>query len=86
MHYTQNEKLTQITSNTLIIGVDIAKNKQVARAFDDRGFEFGKRTSFSNDREGFEAFLRWAAMHQENHHKTDMIVGMEPTGHYWLPL
>ncbi|SFQ14357.1 hypothetical protein SAMN05518683_13813, partial [Salibacterium halotolerans] len=48
MHYTQNQKLTQITSNTLIIGVDIAKNKQVARAFDDRGFEFGKRTSFSN--------------------------------------
>lgn len=86
MYYTQNEKLTQITSNTLIIGVDIAKNKQVARAFDDRGFEFGKRTSFSNDREGFEAFLRWAAMHQENHHKTDMIVGMEPTGHYWLSL
>lgn len=41
MNYNQNEKIAQITSQTLIIGVDIAKFKHVARAQDYRGIEFG---------------------------------------------
>ncbi|QQK81096.1 transposase [Salicibibacter cibi] len=86
MNDTQNEKLAQITPETLIIDVDIAKNKYVARAIDDRGFEFGKRVAFSNDRDGFEKFLRWVEDHQANHQKTHMVVGMEPTGHYWFSL
>ncbi|NHC43418.1 IS110 family transposase, partial [Bacillus sp. MM2020_1] len=40
MNYNQNEKIAQITSQTLIIGVDIAKYKHVARAQDFRGLEF----------------------------------------------
>ncbi|GGD85974.1 hypothetical protein GCM10010911_50490 [Paenibacillus nasutitermitis] len=32
MHSTQNERINQITSSTLIVGVDIAKFKHVARA------------------------------------------------------
>jgi transposase len=34
MNYNQNKKIAQITSQTLIIGVDIAKFKHVARAQD----------------------------------------------------
>lgn len=41
MNYNQNDKIAQITSQTLIIGVDIAKFKLVARAQDYRGMEFG---------------------------------------------
>ena len=37
MDFTQNQRLMQINENTLIIGVDIAKRKHVARAIDDRG-------------------------------------------------
>jgi transposase len=37
MNCTQNEKLNQVTPHTLIVGVDIAKFKHVARAQDDRG-------------------------------------------------
>lgn len=40
MNYNQNEKIAQITSQTLIIGVDIAKYKHVARAQDFRGQKF----------------------------------------------
>jgi hypothetical protein len=40
MNYNQNKKIAQITSQTLIIGVDIAKFKLVARAQDFRGMEF----------------------------------------------
>lgn len=28
MNYTQNQKISQITPSTLIIGIDIAKDKQ----------------------------------------------------------
>ncbi len=31
MNYTQNHKISQITPSTLIIGIDIAKDKHVAR-------------------------------------------------------
>ncbi|KEF39018.1 hypothetical protein M670_01835, partial [Schinkia azotoformans MEV2011] len=48
MNYTQNQKISQITPSTLVIGIDIAKDKHVARAQDDRGIEFGKRLIFEN--------------------------------------
>lgn len=86
MNSTQNERIHQITSSTLIVGVDIAKFKHVARAQDYRGVEFGKSITFENDREGFESFLSWVRKISEEHEFQDVIVGMEPTGHYWLNL
>lgn len=53
MHSTQNERINQITSSTLIVGVDIAKFKHVARAQDYRGVELGRPITFENNREGF---------------------------------
>ncbi len=46
MNSTQNERITQITSTTLIVGVEIAKSKHVARAQDFRGVEVGKPVTF----------------------------------------
>ncbi|MBM7676850.1 hypothetical protein JOD18_001889, partial [Gracilibacillus alcaliphilus] len=43
MDFTQNERLAQITEETIIIGIDIAKHKHVARAIDDRGRDLSKR-------------------------------------------
>lgn len=40
------------------MGVDIAKHKQVARAQDYRGIQFGKSHTFLNSFEGFEGFIR----------------------------
>lgn len=37
MDFTQNMRIAQINENTLIIGVDVAKKKHVARVIDDRG-------------------------------------------------
>jgi transposase len=54
MNYTQNRKISQITPSTLIIGIDISKDKHVARAQDDRGIEFGKRLIFENRIHGFQ--------------------------------
>lgn len=86
MNYTQNEKIMSITENTLIIGIDIAKEVQYARAFDFRGVELGKVKSFENNNEGFKVFEEWAKMILEVKQKHNIIVGLEPTGHYWLNL
>ncbi|MFE7064237.1 IS110 family transposase [Sutcliffiella sp. NPDC057660] len=86
MHYTQNQKISQITPSTLIIGIDIAKDKHVARAQDDRGIEFGKRLVFENRIHGFQLLLDWMERHQKKNGKNHVIFGVEPTGHYWLNL
>lgn len=86
MNSTQNERITQITSTTLIVGVDIAKFKHVARAQDFRGVEVGKPVTFENTLNGFEQFTHWFRKLMVHQGYKDVIVGMEPTGHYWLNL
>lgn len=86
MNYNQNEKILQLTDETLIIGIDIAKHKHVARAQDFRGIQFGKPLYFENSSEGFQIFAIWMNDLTLQHDKSDVIIGMEPTGHYWLPL
>jgi len=75
----------QVTSDTLIVGVDVGSQTHFCRAFDWRGFELSRRVfKFSNTGMGFLTFLRWT---EELMNKTGMkkvIVGCEPTGCYWL--
>jgi transposase len=87
MHSTQNERINQTTSSTLIIGVDIAKFKHVARAQDFRGVEFGKPITSGNNRDGFELFVSWFQnISKKQGFQDAIVVGMEPTGHYLLNL
>ncbi|MDQ6600694.1 IS110 family transposase [Bacillus salipaludis] len=86
MNYNQNKKIAQITSQTLIIGVDIAKFKHVARAQDFRGIEFGSTCYFENTKEGFYHFLKWISEIKKEQSMDKVVVGMEPTGHYWFNL
>jgi len=60
MKYKQNFKIMQITDKTLVIGVDIAKKKHYARAFDWRGIELDKTISFKASSSGFTEFMEWA--------------------------
>lgn len=84
MKYNQNRKIEQITDSTLIIGVDIAKHNHVARAQDFRGILLSKPLAFENSREGFNQFLYWMRTIMLDHEKHEVLVGMEPTGHYWM--
>lgn len=86
MNYTQNKKIMQVKETTLVVGIDIAKYVHVARAQDYRGIQYGKALSFENNRLGFESLLHWVKRMESKHGKTNVIVGMEPTGHYWLNL
>ena len=84
MNYTQNEKIMSISEKTLVVGVDIAKSVHYARAFDYRGIELATVFKFENNREGLESFKNWMDSLAKEKSKSSIIVGMEPTGHYWL--
>jgi transposase len=82
----RNQRIERITENTLIVGVDIAKQTHVARALDFRGIELGKGCVFENDREGFLKLTRWMKELQQEYGKEAVVLGIEPTGHYWFSL
>ena len=85
MNYTQNEKIEQVTDTTMVVGVDIGSQIHYARAFDNRGREITKRVfTFQNDMEGFNSFNLWAETLKRENGKTDVLIGCEPTGHYWF--
>jgi len=86
MKYNQNEKIEQIQETTLIVGADIAKEKHVARALDFRGIEYYRPITFENSQHGFAKVLHWIRNIQDEHHKREIIFGIEPTGQYWMPL
>jgi transposase len=86
MKSTQNEKISQIKFSTLVVGIDVAKETHYARAFDFRGIELSKLLKFSNTAEGYERLEEWMQNICQQHNKTEIIVGLEPTGHYWFTL
>ena len=86
MKYNQNKKINQVTEATLIVGADIAKKKHVVRAQDFRGIQFGKALTIENTRAGFTKLLNWIRSLMVEYDKTEAILGIEPTGQYWMPL
>jgi len=86
MKYTQNEKILQIKEATLIIGIDVGSEKHYARAFNFRGVEYGKLLIFDNSAEGIAKLKGWTAKIAKSNGFTEVILGMEPTGHYWFNL
>ena len=86
MKFTQNERILQVSNEKLIIGIDVASEIHYARSFDNRGIEQAKVFRFTNNREGFEAFVKWTDAVKRKSSKRDVIVGLEPTGHYWFNL
>ena len=87
MNYTQNSKIAQVTERTLVVGVDIGSETNYARAFNWRGQEVSKKVlRFSNSQEGFQSFLEYLRSNQIIAAAEQIIVGCEPTGHYWFTL
>ena len=87
MNYTQNSKIAQVTGRTLVIGVDIGSESNFARAFNWRGQELSRKVfRFSNSLEGFQNFLEYLKSCQPIAFAERIIVGCEPTGHYWFNL
>lgn len=82
----QNNKIEVITPKTLIVGIDIAKKVQWAQFTDYRGIDISKHLKFNNDLSGFKSILQKIYEIKKNKILDNVIIGMEPTGHYWKPL
>ena len=79
----QKQKVTAITTDTLVVGVDIAKNYQWARFVDFRGIEHDRALKFKNSKGGFETILARIREICKKENFAKAVVGMEPAGHYW---
>ena len=86
MQDKQNQLIERISDKHLVVGVDIAQQLHVARAVNFRGIVVGDPLTFENNEEGFASLLHWINNLQRLNNLDAAIVGMEPTGHYWINL
>jgi len=85
--FDKNAKLSFISDDMLILGCDVGSETHYLRAIDTRGRELSKSAfSFSNDLEGFLSAKKWALELAAKHDKSQIVLGLEPTGHYWFCL
>ena len=85
--FDKNKKLSFINDDMLIVGCDIGSETHYVRAVDTRGRELSKSAfSFSNNQEGFQSAKEWAVRLAAVHDKNQIVLGLEPTGHYWFCL
>ncbi|WP_139132136.1 transposase, partial [Fusibacter sp. 3D3] len=85
--FDKNEKLTFISDDMLVLGCDIGSETHYIRAIDTRGRELSKSAfPFSNTQEGFESAKDWAVEIAAANDKKQIVLGLEPTGHYWFCL
>lgn len=86
MNSNMNQKINQVTEHTLVVGIDIAKHKHYACAVDERGRVLQKSFPFLQSREGFDDFYKKLLTLRDKHEKNEILIGFEPTGHYWMNL
>ena len=85
--FDKNKKLSFISDDMLILGCDVGSETHYVRAIDTRGRELSKSAySFNNDYEGFQSAKEWAVKIAAEHDKSQIVLGLEPTGHYWFCL
>jgi transposase len=86
MQDKQNQLIERISIRHLIVGIDIAQQFHVARAVNFRGIVIGDPLTFENNEDGFARLIQWINRLKALKGLDTTIVGMEPTGHYWLNL
>ena len=85
--FDKNQKISFISDDMLILGCDVGSETHYMRAIDTRGRELSKSAfPFNNDSEGFQSAKEWAVRIAAEHDKRQIVLGLEPTGHYWFCL
>lgn len=85
--FRKNDKLSFIADEMLIVGCDIGSESHYIRAIDTRGRELSKKAfEFSNSSEGFANAKEWMLNLAAENGKRQIVLGLEPTGHYWFAL
>ena len=79
----QMEKRQRIGRHTLVIGIDIGSEFNAVCLMDKEGEAFGQYPKIFNSRKGFDYFHTVVEKAKRKRGFTDVLIGMEPTGHYW---
>ncbi|SMQ86600.1 Transposase [Bacillus sp. OV166] len=86
MQDKQNQLIERISDKHLVVGIDIAQQFHFARAVNFRGIVVGDPLTFENNEDGFTILLHWINKLKRTNNLDTALVGMEPTGHYWINL
>jgi len=73
-------------AGTLFVGADIGKGKHCARALNNRDDRQSEPLFFRNCRAGFEKLVERIGKWCRRYDCDNVVIGMEPTGGYWMPL
>ena len=79
----QVERRQKITKTTLIVGLDIGSEFNAMAMMNEAGEVLGKYPKVYNSREGFEYFKKAIDANRRKGSFKKVLIGMEPTGHYW---
>lgn len=79
----QLERRQRIKSTTLVVGVDIGSKFNAVALMNKEGEALGKYPKVFNSRKGFEYFVEVIEGVRVRYGLKDVLIGMEPTGHYW---
>ncbi|AAM24980.1 transposase [Caldanaerobacter subterraneus subsp. tengcongensis MB4] len=81
------QKLLLVHSSDIIfVGVDVAKKTHYARIINHIGLEVIKPFKFNNSIDGYERLVSKILEAKEKSKATKILIGFEPSGHYWKPL
>jgi transposase len=67
----------------LVTGIDIGADFNAVGFMNKDGNVLGRLPKVYNSREGFDKFVRIAEELKAKHGLEDVLIGLEPTGHYW---
>jgi transposase len=82
----QVEKRQRIRSTTLVVGVDVGNAFNAVGFMNKEGNVLNSCAKLYNNREGFEQFVKMTEGLKVKYGLKDVLIGMEPTGHYWRKL
>lgn len=79
----QAERRQKITGTTLVVGLDIGCEFNAMALMKSSGEVVDRCGQVFNTQSGFEYFRRKIETAKAKYGFTDVLIGMEPTGHYW---
>jgi transposase len=83
-HSPSNKDLPVAANGRHVVGIDIGQARHAAAGLTAVGAIFGRELSFENNRAGVERLEQHLLAHLGGPGK--VLIGMEATGHYWMPL
>ena len=80
------QKIGLVTDKTLVVGIDIAKYTHWAQVTDSKGIPLCKPIKINNRLDEFQVFIAQILSIKAERELASIVIGFEPSGHYWRNL